>query len=275
MAQAVILFGLDNSANQTDPGTGVPFDAVARVSNSSGTTLGGSAVHIGGGWMITANHVGPFDAATFDGVSFYSRDTSTPTVQLGTADMKLFRLTQTPTVSAANVYSGASETTGPATIIGWGVGRDPSIAVNSSTVTWGNESTSAKRWGLNNPAGLFTITSGGYDFEAIFTILGASSGLPPGLGASEAAVTLLDSGGGMFQQIDGIWYLIGIATNVEVGGSSSFGNNDLSGERGDANFFARVGNYSDQIFSITGIPEPSAAMLLCLSMTALCARRVR
>lgn len=275
IAQAVILFGLDNSANQTDPGTGVPFDAVARVSNTAGTTLGGSAVHIGGGWMLTANHVGPFDSATFDGTTFYSRDTSIATVQLGTADMKLFRLTETPTVSAANIYAGSSENTGSATIIGWGVGRDPNVAVNSSTVGWGNNSTSAKRWGLNNPAGLTTINSGGYDFEALFTILGSSNGVPPGSGANEAAVTLLDSGGGMFQQIDGIWYLIGIATNVETFGSSSFGNNANIAGRGDANFYARVSNYYDQILSVTAIPEPSAAMLICLSMAALFVRRTR
>jgi len=275
-AEAIILFGLDNSANQTDPGTGVPFDAVARVSNSAGTILGGSAVHIGDGWMITANHVGPFDSATFDGATFYNRDTSTPTIQLGSADLKLFRLTTTPTVSAALVYPGTSETTAPATLVGWGHGRDPSVPINSNTVAWsGSDSTSAKRWGLNRPAGFTNLSYSSYSFQSIFTILGSTSGDPAGLGENEAAVLLLDSGAGMFQEIGGIWYLIGIAVSVEVGGTSLFGNDGLVDERGHLNYFARVSNFSDDIFQITGIPEPGCGLLGIIGILATGLRRRR
>lgn len=278
-AHAIILFGLDNSANQTDPETGVPFDAVARLSNTAGTSLGGSAVHIGAGWMITANHVNPFDSATFDGTTFYHRDTSTPTVQLGTSDMKLFRLTATPTVGAANIYTGSAETTAAATIVGWGRGRDPSVPVGSNTVAWsGSDSTSAKRWGLNRPAGLTNAIYSSYNFESIYTILGSSTGSPSGLGENEAAMAMLDSGGGMFQQIDGIWYLIGIAVAVETANSSFFGNDAPIDGRGNANFFARVSTYSDDVFSITGItgiPEPSIVFLAGIGLLAMCGYRHR
>jgi len=273
-AHAIILFGLDNSANQIDPGTGVPFDAVARVSNAAGTTLGGTAIHLGGGWMLTANHVGPFDSTTFDGTTFYQRDMSVPTVQLGTADLKLYRLTATPTVSAVNVYSGSAENTGPATLIGWGRGRAASVPVNSTSVTWStSDATSAKRWGLNQPTGLINLSYNSYQFESIYTILGSDTGTPAGLGENEAAVLMLDSGAGMFQQIGGIWYLIGVAVTVEVSGTSTFGNDAVVSGRGDANYFARISPYSEEIMAITGIPEPSAAAVAGLFAMLMMMRR--
>lgn len=275
-AHAIILFGLDNAANQTDPGTGVPFDAVARVSNTAGTTLGGTAIHIGDGWMLTANHVGPFDSATFDGVSFYQRDLSVPTVQLGTADLKLYRLTAAPTVSAVNVYSGSAEHTGPATLIGWGRGRDTSVPINSNSVTWStSDATSAKRWGLNKPVGYTDIAYSGYDFQSTYTILGSDTGVPSGLGENEAAVLMLDSGAGMFQQIGGVWYLIGVAVTVEVSGTSLFGNDDVVAGRGHANYFARISPYSDDIMQATGIPEPSIVAVTGFFAMLLLTRRQR
>ena len=54
-SRAVVLFNLPNSANQSDPGTGVPWGSVAKVSDSAGGSQTGSAVHIGNGYLLTAN----------------------------------------------------------------------------------------------------------------------------------------------------------------------------------------------------------------------------
>jgi len=276
-AQAIILFGLDNSANQTDPGTGVPFDAVARVSNSTSGQIGGSAIHLGDGWMITADHVGSIAFTTFDGSTFYNRDTTQPTIQIGTTDMKLFRLDTTPTVGKANIYAGTSENAGPATLIGWGRGRDPNVPIGSTSVTWSNSlNTSAKRWGLNRPAGLiadsYTFNSKNYMQDTILTVLGSD---PTGLGENEAAVITHDSGSGMFQQIDGIWYLIGLAVRVEFSGVSTFGNDDiLSPERGDLNYFVRTSAYQNEIMAYV-IPEPEVGLLGIIGIFALSLRRRR
>ena len=49
VADAVILYGNDNSANQSDPGTGAPWGNVAEIVNDGGSGLTGSAVYIGDG----------------------------------------------------------------------------------------------------------------------------------------------------------------------------------------------------------------------------------
>lgn len=274
-ARAIILFGLDNLANQTDPGTGVPFDAVARVSNALSGQIGGSAVHLGNGWMLTADHVGSIAFTTFNGTDFYNRDVSVEPIRIETTDMKLFRLDTTPTVAAAQIYFGSGETTAPATLIGWGRGRDPSVPVNTSSVAWSNSlTTSAKRWGWNRPASVddlsYTLNAKNYEQEVILTILGGS---PSGLGANEAAAITHDSGSGMFQQIGGEWYLIGLAATVEVSGTSVFGSDDLSPTRGDWNAFVRVGTYYDAIMQ--EIPEPSTSALSGLLALLAMMRRVR
>lgn len=275
-AKAIILLGLDNSANQTDPGTGVPFDAVARVSNALSGSIGGSAVHLGNGWMITANHIGAIAYTTFDGSTFYNRDVSVLPQRIGTTDMKLFRLETTPTVGAARIYSGTSENTGPATLIGWGRGRDPNVPVNSTTVNWSNSlSTSAKRWGLNRPATIindsYTHSLINYEQESILTVLGDST---TGLGANEAAAITHDSGSGMFQQISGEWYMIGLATRVEVANVSTFGDDNIASlDRGDVNFFIRMGTYEDDIMAI--VPEPSTTVVTGLFAVLALMRRQR
>ena len=48
-ARAVILFGLDNSANQTDPGTGFAFGSVGLLSDAAKANPMGSAIHLGNG----------------------------------------------------------------------------------------------------------------------------------------------------------------------------------------------------------------------------------
>lgn len=269
-SHAIILFGLDNSANQTDPGTGVPFASVARVFN--GSTLGGSAVYLGNRWMLTANHVGPFNSVTFDGTNNYSWDGVAP-IQIGTTDMKLFRLTATPNVSAAALYAGNSELTAPATLVGWGVGRDPNVPVDSDVVGWGGSSTSEKRWGLNEPMGFINVTSGGHTYQAVYTVLGSGSGTPPGLGANEAAATLLDSGSGLFQQFGGDWYLTGLAAAVQTSGTSNFGNNQINEPRGDRNFFVRISQYETEIAAI--IPEPGTAIFGVIALLVCTLRRRR
>lgn len=277
-ASAIILFGLGNSANQTDPGTGAPFDSVARVFTTIGGTTRGSAVHLGNGYMLTANHVDVTtnQSFTFDGVTPYALDTGfTPTQVAAGVDMKVFKLTTTPTVAAANVYTGVAELTESATLVGWGRGRLVSVPLESAVVSWGGSETIAKRWGMNDPDSYFNATyshnSINYNFESIVTILGTDTGVPAGLGDSEAAITQYDSGSAMFQFIGGQWYLTGIAVTVETSESSTFGNDAIVPGRGDANFFARVGNHDGQILAL--VPEPAVALLIPIGVLAGMKRR--
>lgn len=264
-SSAIILFGLGNSDNLTDPGTGVPFDGVAKVFTTDGGNTRGSAVHLGGGYMLTANHVQVTtdQSFTFDGVVSYTLDAGfTPTQVAVGVDMKVFKLATTPTVAAASVYTGVGELVAPATLVGWGRGR--LATVPNPVVTWGGAETIAKRWGLNVPkaADVIEYSYAGFDYnyESIITVLGGPAADPAGLGANEAALTQYDSGSGLFQYLGGQWYLTGIATTVETNESSTFGDDDFDLAGGDLNFFARVGTYDSQILAL--IPEPASGFLI-------------
>lgn len=266
-ALAIINFGLDNSGNTTDPGTGAPFDAVARVSNSGGANPAGSAVHLGDGYMLTADHVANRSHVSFDGMTEYARDTGFAPVQVAPGvDMKIFRLESTPSVSSVKLHDSLTEEISEATMIGWGRGRNPSVPVDTTSVDWGGNKTIDKRWGLNVPRDMSVVLDyslGGTDylFAGIDTILGSESGTPAGLGASEGALTTYDSGSGLFQFLSGEWSLIGIAVTVETSGDSNFGDDALAGAtNGDSNSFARVSAYQEAIDGL--IPEPANAGLI-------------
>ena len=155
----------------------------------------------------------------------------------------------------------------------WRLGRNPTVPVDSVAVAWGDASMIAKRWGLNTPRGLVTLASGSGSgsYAGLYTVLGSEAGSPAGLGANEAAATLDDSGSGLFQNLGGTWYLIGLTTGVDTFGSSNFGNDQSANPNGDWNDFVRVGTYSSAIQAI--IPEPSAAALLAGGILGVLVRR--
>jgi hypothetical protein len=78
-------------------------------------------------------------------------------------------------------------------------------------------------------------------------------------GPDEAGMAQNDSGGALFQLIDGNWYLAGIATAVQGPGNSVFSSLGVSAS-GDINVFVRIAPYSEQIYA--AIPEPSTWALL-------------
>ena len=185
-AQAVILLGQDNNANQTDPGTGVPWDAVGKVTNSDGSGIQGSAIYLGEGFLLTANHVAmnlTYSFITFDEANYFSIDpnfndgTRTYGKQVATGvDMAVIKLISTPTTPpvAASLLTTNTESFGAtdsATLVGWGVGRDPSSPVGSGSITWGGVETSAKRWGVNAPRASgpvgYTLAGIDYTFESV------------------------------------------------------------------------------------------------------------
>ena len=275
-SQAMLYYNNGNATNLTDPGTGVPFDSVGKVTTSNGSGISGSAIYLGNGYVLTANHVttdATYRYVTF-GSTVYEVDTAafsgsmSKQVESG-VDMKVLKLTSLPTVAAVSLLSSPIEQISAATLVSWGNGRDASVPLGTSTVNWGDETTSAHRWGINVPKFVDSISYDSYTEDVIGTILGGPSPTytPPGVGNDEAAVTLNDSGSGLFQQIAGTWYLIGLTVTTETFGSSTFGNDQSSGIRGDADYFVRISSYDDAIMAV--IPEPSIASLLGLTVFTL------
>lgn len=262
---AVILYGKDNSANQTDPGNGSPWDYVARLTDINGTQVGSSAVYLGWGYMLTADHVTNRSHVTFDGITTWAVEAGSHQPVGGGVDLKVFRLSEDPGLAPLMLYEDAvasEDLNQVATIVGWGVGRDPATPVETNDVPWGTNATRAKRWGTNTTAG---------STASVGSTVTLRTFLDNGAGADQAAVTLHDSGGAMFQFIDGNWRLSGIAIAVtqKVGDEnqdySRFGAPIMtgpiqSGHSGDENHFARMATYSQQINAI--IPEPSTWAML-------------
>ena len=281
-ARAIVFWNLDNSANLDDPGTGAPWGSVAKVIDAGNTTLSGSAIYLGNGYLLTADHVtmgtNSFSHVTFDGTNTFEID---PTFKAGTrdlgiqvasgVDLAVFRLTIEPVgVPAVSLLTSTNEVFGGgATMIGWGVGRDPSSGLESTNVTWGNAATSALRWGLNAPLDSLTINYLSYSMDALRTIAGADGVTfsPDGLGDAEGAATLYDSGSALFQKIDEVWFLIGVTTAVQNAGFSIYGDDKVAGTgRGDANYYARISTYEQDIVAV--IPEPGTVSLLAAGAVA-------
>jgi hypothetical protein len=276
----IILVGGGNAINTTDPGDGLPWDEVARITNASGTHVtSGTAVHLGGGYMLTANHVSLSQGyVSFDGTTTYQiSGASAVQVTSGSdvIDLKVFQLTANPGSLGVNLFpesaKGWETVFGAATHVGWGVGHSSTDTDNPWT--WGDSSTSTKRWGVNDfeAAVMLTYSSGGvnYDFESLETALDTDASV------NEAAATVYDSGSGLFVQ-DGVgeWFLAGTMVTVSTNGSSTFGVEDAQ----DLNYSVRIAEYADEISllmaSPLAVPEPSAsALLIGLSVGAFMLRR--
>ncbi len=256
---AVLLFGLDNEANQAAPQDfDLPWSANARIADEGGGSPQGSAVHLGFGYMLTANHVSLRSHVSFDGSTWYARDTSFTPVQVADdVDLKVFRLTQTPSVSAATLHDGGGELDTLGYHVGWGRGRASDDDIGEDVQSFGNDSTIAKRWGTNVVRDVgqesWTIGSTTYSQQALVTVLGNQEG------DNEAALALYDSGSGYYQEINGNIVLTGIGGAIERQNSpdATFGDEALppgSPNRGDRNFMVQIGPYKDDIVAI--IPEP-------------------
>lgn len=279
-ALAIILVGGGNLINVSAPGDGAPWDEVARVTNASGThKTSGSAVHLGGGYMLTANHVSLSQGyVSFDGSTTY-QIAGGSAVQVNSdgevLDLKLFQLLDHPGTTGVALFpeyaKGYEASFGAATQIGWGVGHAPVDGANPWT--WGDAGTSEKRWGVNAFEFAQTISyahSGtNYSFESLITALDSDAT------TDEAAATIYDSGSGYFiKDASDNWFLAGTIVTVSTNGSSTFANDGNQ----DLNFAVRIAEYADEISALMSdpiaVPEPArAAWALAGVATFLTLRR--
>lgn len=202
----------DNTFNTTAPSNGAPWSNVAQQQRvESGTTIiDSSAVYIGNGYVLTANHTYGPTSVILDGVA-YSVDTSFPAIALTPIDARLYKILNPPTLPLIP-FPDASESdlNLACTMIGWGKGKGTIVTNNGWQ--WGDDTTKAKRWGTNKTVSATSPLSYlTYSYNASYTTFDATN---TASGQTEGTATASDSGGALFQQFTGVWKLSGILTLV-------------------------------------------------------------
>ena len=194
---------------------------------------GASAVYLGNRWVLTANHVSDGSITLSDGRSFAmvpgsSRQlANTGSAALfGSPDLKMFRLVDNPGLPSLTIND-----TRPgirSTLMMIGSGRDAAPGFQGWQLTNGTNGfnwkptalplanatgfnllpTSSMRWGTNDAAA-----------GAIFAnnnTLAFSTTFDRAVGDYEAQAAPGDSGGGVFQKVDGQWQLAGIMVSQQL-----------------------------------------------------------
>ena len=252
---AIILYSGENNANLTAPNSAreAVFNSVAKVSNDNGIGIVGSAVHIKGKYLLTAEHViyegvtPRRSHVTFDGIEYKAIDMDFLPIQIGSADLVLFKLIENPDLPDTPLYSSSNERFRTGTLIGWGKGRDSTQANQAGTNRnwiWGDGSNIVKRWGTNRIENTGNTSISGKTYHYLRTQLDS------GQGNDEAAFAYYDSGSGLFVSYSDTWQLAGITTAVSNNNSSRF-----SFSSPDSNYFVRISQYRQTILS--NIPDTS------------------
>ena len=254
-SNAIILYSGENNANLSAPNSAreAVFNSVAKVSDDNGIGIVGSAVHIKGKYLLTAEHViyegvtPRRSHVTFDGIEYKAIDMDFLPIQIGSADLVLFKLIENPDLPDTPLYSSSNERFRTGTLIGWGKGRDSTQANQAGTNRnwiWGDGSNIIKRWGTNKIENTGNTSISGKTYHYLRTQL------DPGQGNDEAAFAYYDSGSGLFVSNSDTWQLAGITTAVSNDVSSRF-----SFSSPDSNYFVRISQYRQIILS--NIPDTS------------------
>lgn len=253
--QGLIHYDGDNSKNLTTPDSAREnaFNSVGRIAGAAR----GSVVHIKGKYLLTAQHVNTStNLVSFDGTTTWAIDTAFGSVQIDGSDMKLIKLVDDPGLPDTPLFDGLTgDTLVTATLIGWGVGRDPNVADSGGGSTniweWGNSGTMSKRWGTNRIDLAASGTIAGFTYNYLRTDLDRNAG------NDEVGAALYDSGSGLFINDGGTWKLAGVTAAVssingpteeepDIPQSSTFSLGNLFNPN-DTNFFVRISSYVDDI----------------------------
>lgn len=280
--------------NNTEPG-GQPYFS------NIGTLNGASAIYLGDGWVLTANHVAPSlpTAVNFGGASYITADRTwqrllNPTgPDLSTStDIVLFRLATSLVLPSLTISSVSPAGGTEVMLIGNGRIRDEQVFYNrtvfdpgDSNDTWAKTetvagsnisgftttSTNEVRWGTNNVTGSNLNLNVG-SAEVPVNVISFSTTFDQSGPPDEAQAVLGDSGSGVFRQTGGAWELagmtfaVGLLENQPGGSSTAF--------YGDSTYIADLSQYRSQILAAT-VPESSSGLLALASLGALTIRRRR
>ena len=300
-ARAVIVAGANGGSSNSNNTTGAQlnaalgsafpyYDNVVQYSDSSGTYLGYNA-STRDVWVLSAAHVTDNNSAiTIAGQSYPFQQRYT----IAGLDLELNRYrrgdlavpnliavplaTMIPTINTSLLMTGYGRNRVETATVGINTpdSVDVSVANDNSIRGYNWSATSIKRWGFNRVSaspftGMITDSIAGYG-TMLFTDFD-QPGINQWISSNEAGVAVGDSGGGMFYLEGGQWKLLAMNNLLY----NLVGQDSSTTAFGDYAAHLNLSSYSTDIFGITGslIPEPSAAMFVCLSALGLILRRSR
>jgi len=254
---AVIINSATGTENTTPPETFPYWDAIGLVG-------GGSCVHLGDGYFLTAYHVKALDnpsTVTVGGQTYNIMSTSwyRPPVMSNSADLAVFRTPATPSVSASNNMIAADATLDTDTML-WAMGSGYNRASaktywNSSWVEvtlprsykysgykWATSGRS-KRWGTNTIDFNYQWMDSGYGNTLTYKCKFDSNG-----GSNEAAVAIGDSGGPVYANVDGAWQLSGIIISRDL----YLNQPTYTSVYGNSSYFGDLAFYRTQVLPTPG-----------------------
>jgi hypothetical protein len=302
-AHAVIIAQGAGTQNTTQPTGVASWFNVGKISLGAG-------IYVGNRWVLTAQHLDPF---TNNSITFYPTDgypnggvtytiDQTTVVRIKNADgsdtdMALGRLTTDPGLPTLNLSTATPTVNTAITMAGFGVARGAAVHYQVTGSNWVqvgsggnysgyqfnpndvfNPSIVSKRWGTNLtttfPGGSLTAVVPNTGNGSLTTVFTADFTDPAGSATTSEAIGVSgDSGGAVFSSTNPNT-LLGImlyqdALNTPPGqpqGTAIYGNGTDS---------ADLSKYYSQIFTVTGVPEPSCALLFLGASSALGLRRKR
>lgn len=257
---------------------GGPGDAaLPGFGNVARSGENGTVVYLGGGWAITANHVGLTSSINFGG-TWYPVDMSSvrqlKNADNSSTDLKMFRVQGDPPLpEILSSHLASAPANGHVFMIGngltrgqevfWSVSRsqnpwvwtevpEPLIPgtnnfagvtiTNPRTIRWGDNTVSER--GVYNVGGL-TVTGFLTQFDTLkFT---GQIGQP-----NEAQASAGDSGGAVFSYVNGKWVLSGLM--LAVSGSLS-GQPSNTALYGNITLMIDLSAYRTQILGIVGVAD--------------------
>jgi hypothetical protein len=242
-ARGIVVIGPDEALCLAPPADGAPWKYAARLDNHFGPRASG--VYLGNRYVLTANHIDKdISLVNLNGTNYSVDEMFRPVVFEGT-DMRVFRIATDPGLPLLPLVSVAeSEFDKPCVMIGYGLGKGMPLA--NQGWKWGDDRTRKRRWATGttgakyyfNPENHISYLETAFDFSA---------------GPTTGQLAMGDSGCGLFENLDGVWKLVGIGAYVE-GDERALYDKDLEtpGFQPEHSYFAPVHRYVIALKKLVG-----------------------